>query len=217
MFRRRYLPIIFIISNLIIKCSATHYNPEENEEQNSDKLSGHNNESAEITDIPCEIPNEDKLGICLEVSQCSAYLQVRNSTNLPAEKVNFLKKVQCVSNVSYDERARSLEPLVCCTTNGQDYRFPSIQFSKFEYRRFQDATARFKKKKLKRRIQTVEPIEGFNLLNECGKQVTHRIYGGEIAELDEFPWLALLVYNTSKLCVSAEINYEFERCEEIFL
>ena len=200
MFRRRYLAIIFIILNLIIKCSALHYNLEGNEEQNSDKLSRNNNESEEITDIPCEIPNEDKLGICLEVSQCSAYLQVRNSTNLPAEKVNFLKKVQCVSNVSYDERARSLEPLVCCTANGQDYRFPSIQFSKFEYRRFQDATARFKKKKLKRRIQTVEPIEGFNLLNECGKQVTHRIYGGEIAELDEFPWLALLVYNTSKLC-----------------
>lgn len=148
--------------------------------------------------ISCEIPNEDKPGVCLKVSQCTAYLQVRNSTNLPAEKVNFLKKVQCVSNISFDESRENLEPLVCCTANGQDYRYPSLQFTKFEYRRFQDATARFKKKKLKRRIQTVEPVEGFNLWNECGKQVTHRIYGGEIAELDEFPWLALLVYNTSK-------------------
>lgn len=150
--------------------------------------------------IPCEIPNEDKPGVCLGVSKCAAYLQVRNSSNLPAEKVNFLKKVQCVSNISFDENRSTLEPLVCCTANGQDYRYPSLKFTKFEYRRFQDATARFKKKKLKRRIQTVEPIEGgFNLWNECGKQVTHRIYGGEIAELDEFPWLALLVYNTSEL------------------
>lgn len=148
--------------------------------------------------IPCEIPNEDKPGICLKVSNCTAYLQVRNSTNLPAEKVNFLKKVQCVTNVSFDDNRANVEPLVCCTANGQDYRHPSLKFTKFEYRRFQDATARFKKKKLKRRIQTVEPVEGFNLWNECGKQVTHRIYGGEIAELDEFPWLALLVYNTSE-------------------
>ncbi|XP_005185365.1 CLIP domain-containing serine protease B8 [Musca domestica] len=157
--------------------------------------------------ISCEIPNEDKPGVCLKVSQCTAYLQVRNSTNLPAEKVNFLKKVQCVSNISFDESRENLEPLVCCTANGQDYRYPSLRFTKFEYRRFQDATARFKKKKLKRRIQTVEPVEGFNLWNECGKQVTHRIYGGEIAELDEFPWLALLVYNTNEYgCSGALID-----------
>ncbi|EDW84438.2 uncharacterized protein Dwil_GK13139 [Drosophila willistoni] len=167
---------------------------------------------ATLNNRPCDIPNETtkQNGICIRVSQCSAYLQVRNVTNLPAEKVNFLKKVQCdtmettataaatattestttVSNESY-------ESLVCCPANGQDYLHPVIQFSKFEYRRFLDVTSRFKRKKLKRRIQTVEPSTGFNLLNECGKQVTNRIYGGEIAELDEYPWLALLVYNSN--------------------
>lgn len=205
MFQRSSFALTLVILNLVIKCHClnklafNHLNDSDEEEDQSASSSAATGLQSEKLQIPCEIPNEDKLGVCVEVSQCSAYLQVRNSSNLPAEKVNFLKKVQCVSNVSYDERARSLEPLVCCTANGQDYRFPSIQFTKFEYRRFQDATARFKKKKLKRRIQTVEPIEGFNLWNECGKQVTHRIYGGEIAELDEFPWLALLVYNTSKL------------------
>lgn len=146
----------------------------------------------------CDIPNEMKRGVCVKVSQCAAYLQVRNVTNLPAEKVNFLKKVQC--NVEQQsETLGEFESLVCCPANGQDYLYPVLQFSKFEYRRFLDVTARFKKKKLKRRIQTVEPTSGFNLLNECGKQVTNRIYGGEIAELDEYPWLALLVYNTSEL------------------
>ncbi|XP_017091575.2 CLIP domain-containing serine protease B8 [Drosophila bipectinata] len=144
----------------------------------------------------CDIPNEMKRGVCVKVSQCAAYLQVRNVTNLPAEKVNFLKKVQC--NVEQQsESLDELESLVCCPANGQDYLYPVLQFSKFEYRRFLDVTARFKKKKLKRRIQTVEPSSGFNLLNECGKQVTNRIYGGEIAELDEYPWLALLVYNSN--------------------
>ncbi|XP_017058134.2 uncharacterized protein LOC108099270 [Drosophila ficusphila] len=161
----------------------------------------------------CEIPNEAKRGVCLEVSRCAAYLQVRNATNLPAEKVNFLKKVQCEAEQRNPEKETeagteketekeaeaegAFESLVCCPANGQDYLFPVLQFSKFEYRRFLDVTARFKRKKLKRRIQTVEPSSGFNLLNECGKQVTNRIYGGEIAELDEFPWLALLVYNSN--------------------
>ncbi|EDV93167.1 GH18418 [Drosophila grimshawi] len=153
----------------------------------------------------CDIPNESKRGVCVQVSQCTAYLQVRNVSNLSSERVNFLKKVQCdleqitsaaaTHNDSADESV--YKPLVCCPANGQDYLFPVIQFSKFEYRRFLDVTARFKRKQLKRRIQTVEPSTGFNLLNECGKQVTNRIYGGEIAELDEYPWLALLVYQSS--------------------
>ncbi|KAH8384069.1 hypothetical protein KR009_012012, partial [Drosophila setifemur] len=145
----------------------------------------------------CDIPNETKRGVCVEVSRCAAYLQVRNATNLPAEKVNFLKKVQCEVEQQVGGIEGAYESLVCCPANGQDYLYPVLQFSKFEYRRFLDVTARFKTKKLKRRIQTVEPSSGFNLLNECGKQVTNRIYGGEIAELDEYPWLALLVYNSN--------------------
>ncbi|TDG45024.1 hypothetical protein AWZ03_008585 [Drosophila navojoa] len=170
--------------------------------------------------LACDIPNETKRGICVQVSQCAAYLQVRNVTNLSSERVNFLKKVQCemettvnatamttanateTANVTATAADLTLEdasynPLVCCPANGQDYLYPVIQFTKFEYRRFLDVTARFKRKKLKRRIQTVEPSTGFNLLNECGKQVTNRIYGGEIAELDEYPWLALLVYHSN--------------------
>lgn len=166
-------------------------------------------ESQQLPD--CEIPNETKRGICLPVNRCTAYLQVRNVTNLSSERVNFLKKVQCVAHVAHDqEQSRATpnadelyQPLVCCPANGQDYLYPVIQFSKFEYRRFLDVTARFKRKKLKRRIQTVEPSTGFNLLNECGKQVTNRIYGGEIAELDEYPWLALLVYHSSKFASSS--------------
>ncbi|XP_050316551.1 CLIP domain-containing serine protease B8 [Bactrocera neohumeralis] len=152
----------------------------------------------------CDIPNEAKVGVCVTVGNCSAYLQARSVPNISAEKVNFLKKVQC-SCKECDSLAP--EPMVCCPANGQDYLYPSLKFSKFEYRRFQNVTAQFKRKKLKRRIQTVEPGESFNLRNECGKQVTNRIYGGEIAELDEFPWLALLVYNSNDFgCSGALID-----------
>lgn len=30
---------------------------------------------------------------------------------------------------------------------------------------------------------------------ECGVQYENRILGGELLELDEFPWMALLIYN----------------------
>uniref|UniRef100_W8B249 CLIP domain-containing serine protease n=1 Tax=Ceratitis capitata TaxID=7213 RepID=W8B249_CERCA len=156
------------------------------------------------TQVNCNIPNETKSGVCLEVGDCSAYTQARNAVNISAEKVNFLKKVQCRCK-RID--ANVLEPMVCCPANGQDYLYPSLKFSKFEYRRFQNVTAQFKRKKLKRRIQTVDPAQSFNLRNECGKQVTNRIYGGEIAELDEFPWLALLVYNSNDFgCSGALID-----------
>lgn len=168
--------------------------------------------------LDCEIPNETKRGICLPVNQCTAYLQVRNVTNLSSERVNFLKKVQCDADATHSRMEAEQEhtdelyqPLVCCPANGQDYLYPVIQFSKFEYRRFLDVTARFKRKKLKRRIQTVEPSTGFNLLNECGKQVTNRIYGGEIAELDEYPWLALLVYHSSKFVSSTRASYALSK------
>lgn len=181
----------------------------------------------------CDIPNETKRGVCVQVSQCAAYLQVRNVTNLSSERVNFLKKVQCDMETTANATATTTptaaeniteaatatvaaaaaddaayKSLVCCPANGQDYLYPVIQFTKFEHRRFLDVTARFKRKKLKRRIQTVEPSTGFNLLNECGKQVTNRIYGGEIAELDEYPWLALLVYHSSKLGTLARDGWE---------
>ncbi|XP_036347475.1 serine protease easter-like [Rhagoletis pomonella] len=170
-------------------------------QESSDSSGSH---KTPIPPVHCEIPNEEKLGICMEVGNCSAYLQARNITDVSSEKVNFLKKVQCSCKDSGD---RIFQPLVCCPANGQDYLYPSLKFSKFEYRRFQNVTAQFKRKKLKRRIQTVEPAQSFNLRNECGKQVTNRIYGGEIAELDEFPWLALLVYNSNDFgCSGALID-----------
>lgn len=40
----------------------------------------------------------------------------------------------------------------------------------------------------------------FPSVNECGQatQFTERIYSGTVANLSEFPWVALLIYNTSK-------------------
>lgn len=34
------------------------------------------------------------------------------------------------------------------------------------------------------------------LSTDCGKDLSQRIYGGEITDLDEFPWMVLLEYLT---------------------
>lgn len=47
--------------------------------------------------------------------------------------------------------------------------------------------------------------------NECGYISSTKIYGGEIAELDEFPWAALLAYKrngkNSKSIVKVNVKY----------
>lgn len=130
----------------------------------------------------CKIPHQSESSACVAVSECSAYLEVRNVSELTAERVNFLKNIQCPDSI------RDLESTVCCPVQGQGYREPLLKFTQIAR---QNISASAKKKKLKRRIYAGDQ------LNACGKQVTQRIYGGEIAELNEFPWLALLIYNTS--------------------
>lgn len=36
------------------------------------------------------------------------------------------------------------------------------------------------------------------LPKDCGKQMLNRIVGGNVTELDEYPWMALLEYETRK-------------------
>uniref|UniRef100_A0A1A9WB41 CLIP domain-containing serine protease n=1 Tax=Glossina brevipalpis TaxID=37001 RepID=A0A1A9WB41_9MUSC len=138
--------------------------------------------------IKCKIPNQSELiGDCVAVSQCSAYLEVRNSLELTAEKVNFLKNLQCPKLI------HNLESTVCCPLNGQRYRDPLLRFTKLIHNNVND---KGKKRTLKHHLYTSDQYY------TCGKQVTQRIYGGEIAELNEFPWLALLLYNTNEFSCS---------------
>ncbi|XP_055383392.1 CLIP domain-containing serine protease B8 [Condylostylus longicornis] len=49
-----------------------------------------------------------------------------------------------------------------------------------------------------------------SMYEDCGRQITNRIYGGEIAELDEYPWLALIFYNSDEFgCSGSLISHNF--------
>lgn len=154
--------------------------------------------------VSCDIPNESVRGQCREASECQAFLQVNNETSesdddltSQPELLRFLEKVQCESESESVESSKPI--LVCCPLNGRSYAHPALEVPK-SYTGTRIASklgklSRNKNKKLKRRNQKVENEEN-GIFSDCGKQVTNRIYGGDIAELDEYPWLALLVYNS---------------------
>ncbi|XP_055903356.1 uncharacterized protein LOC129939382 [Eupeodes corollae] len=173
--------------------------------------------------VSCDIPNESVRGQCRDASDCEAFLKVNNETSSTDDAVSqpellrFLEKVQCESESGssasaaaaasalssssiWTSSSSSAPIIVCCPLNGRAYAHPAVEVSKSSVSRISSRLnkSRNKIKKLKRRIQKVDGSDSYNgLFGDCGKQVTNRIYGGEIAELDEYPWLALLVYNTN--------------------
>lgn len=129
----------------------------------------------------CFIPNNKENGTCLEASRCPPYIRLKSLSDVTLDtSLEYLTSVHCENETNIGE------PLVCCPTDGsKDY----------EQSLYHSPPAR-KLKKQKRRISLV--TESGIVNGECGKQVTNRIYGGEIAELDEYPWMVLLVYNSSE-------------------
>ena len=166
------------------------------------------NTSETVNHQTCYLPNQTDIGYCVVISECQAYQKVKNFTDLSARNVNFLKRVQCQSaTISLDEI-----PKVCCPTNGSDYPSPQIEFSTNQRARILVGGIQSKAKKFKRRIEIPRNITTNNNATtivdiECGKQITNRIYGGEIAELDEYPWLALIFYNTSDFEICKNLKF----------
>lgn len=135
--------------------------------------------SGTVRTTRCFIPNNKENGTCLEASRCPPYIRLKTLSDVTLDtSLEYLTSVHCENETNISE------PLVCC---------PSDTFK--DYEEFNPPDQR-KQKKQKRRINLV--TESGVMSGECGKQVTNRIYGGEIAELDEYPWMVLLVYNTSE-------------------
>lgn len=132
----------------------------------------------------CYIPNSKENGTCLEASKCPPYIRLKSLSDLTLDtSLEYLTSVHCENETNVDE------PLVCCPSDS------NVEISK-EFVKQKSLLPDRKLKKQKRRISLV--TESGIVSGECGKQVTNRIYGGEIAELDEYPWMVLLVYNSSE-------------------
>lgn len=135
--------------------------------------------SGTVRTTRCFIPNNKENGTCLEASRCPPYIRLKTLSDVTLDtSLEYLTSVHCENETNINE------PMVCC---------PSDTFK--DYEQFHPPEQR-KQNKQKRRINLV--TESGVMSGECGKQVTNRIYGGEIAELDEYPWMVLLVYNTGE-------------------
>ncbi|ETN60566.1 CLIP-domain serine protease subfamily B [Anopheles darlingi] len=116
----------------------------------------------------CTIPHEDSAGECRPSVDCDAYTKINDvSSAASVERISFIKQIQCnrTDNVPY----------VCCPRGSTSYVQP-----------FMNETMSHKNRVASR--LAFDP-------DTCGLQsYMAKIRGGTLAEIDEFPWMAMLLY-----------------------
>ncbi|XP_053674393.1 CLIP domain-containing serine protease B8-like [Anopheles nili] len=116
----------------------------------------------------CSIPNEDDPGVCRSPADCAAYGKINDASSLGSiERLSFIKQIQCNSSTAV--------PLVCCPSSTESYLQPVV---------YETTIA-------KNRVASRLAFDD----DSCGKQsYIPKIRGGQLAEIDEFPWMAMLLY-----------------------
>ncbi|XP_055612828.1 transmembrane protease serine 9-like [Uranotaenia lowii] len=118
----------------------------------------------------CQIPGESVEGICRKPANCPAYGRISElDSAYSIGRLSFIQQLQC-SGMSEGE--------ICCTQAGNDYINPSLNES-VPIRPRGD-------------VISIGMRSGFA---HCGLQTPGiRVFGGEIASIDDFPWMAMLLY-----------------------
>ncbi|KYM93571.1 Serine protease easter [Cyphomyrmex costatus] len=129
----------------------------------------------------CTVDGQDgNVGTCISARDCTFVSNILQQSREQA--IAYLRRNHCGFEGS--------NPLVCCANSASISTRPSgvvtnpgiVSGSNLE--------------------SVLSPIESFQidlannslLPNDCGRDLTQRIFGGERTELDEFPWMALLEY-----------------------
>uniref|UniRef100_A0A182JX59 CLIP domain-containing serine protease n=1 Tax=Anopheles christyi TaxID=43041 RepID=A0A182JX59_9DIPT len=116
----------------------------------------------------CDIPNEPSPGECLPPAECAAYGKINDVSSLSSvERFSFIKQIQC--------NGTETVPYVCCPRNTDVYREPYVNETMVP----------------KNRVASRIAFDA----DSCGIQsYVAKIRGGQLAEIDEFPWMAMLLY-----------------------
>ncbi|XP_011313455.1 uncharacterized protein [Fopius arisanus] len=113
----------------------------------------------------CRNPNGD-VGSCINIRQCTALMNILQSRPLDPQNVRFLQESRC----GFEGR----DPKVCCVGQHQSVGPDS------------DQNGETNNGSIASRADL--------LPDDCGRDLSLRILGGERAEIDEFPWMVLLEY-----------------------
>lgn len=111
-------------------------------------------------------------GWCIGLRQCPQLLSILQTTPLQPEAIEFLKQSQC----GFDGN----DPRVCCPIQNENPD-PSGGADGAK-----DGNLQFD--------LSNNPL----LPSDCGRDLSQRIVGGERTDIDEFPWMALLIYRKRK-------------------
>ncbi|CAH1983355.1 unnamed protein product [Acanthoscelides obtectus] len=116
----------------------------------------------------CQTPR-NKQGECRVISACPPLLSILQKRPLRAQDADYLRRSQC--------GFEGTMPKVCCPLDGANEPMSTT-------------TARTVP------VTEAEPADSSLLpsIDECGTDTQDRIYGGEVAGIDEFPWMALIEY-----------------------
>ncbi|KAK0182004.1 hypothetical protein PV327_000179 [Microctonus hyperodae] len=131
-------------------------------------LFGSLNAQSWVNDDNCVTPNNVS-GLCINIRQCPPLLQILVNRPMTPEGVQFLRNSQCGFEGN--------DPKVCCPiVNNQTPSTTSEEPNQPGPR------------------NTNINLENPLLPDDCGRDISLRIVGGERADIDEFPWMVLLEY-----------------------
>ncbi|XP_055525723.1 CLIP domain-containing serine protease B8-like [Wyeomyia smithii] len=119
----------------------------------------------------CNIPNEPDQGACQNPDDCFAYQHISDVDSLSSVgRLSFLRGLQCTGMA---------EGMICCPRHGSAYRQPKMNESLPK----------------RDRGKSTVVVSRMNADTPCGHQsYNEKVLGGQITNIDEFPWTAMLLY-----------------------
>ncbi|XP_031631269.1 phenoloxidase-activating factor 1 isoform X2 [Contarinia nasturtii] len=153
----------------------------------------------------CHIPNETSNGTCTIKENCIPYMNLYINS-ITTENINFMRELQCDNRIYMDET------IVCCSNGSSSYRNPSVVIDLENLPKSTDNKADDDRNPIVTPFQAGAPFmitdrfdqddEESSLLpqkTDCGNgyHSGKRIFGGDFTSIWEFPWMALLIYNTN--------------------
>lgn len=124
----------------------------------------------------CQTPNRND-GVCTNLRECQNLLTILTSPNRTPNDLEYLRQSQC----GFDKK----DPLVCCPVRNNNVVINNNNNNPTTEGGVENNRG---------------PSQGVNekLPTDCGRDLSNRIVGGNVTELDEFPWMALLEYRKRK-------------------